>query len=33
MTKDDFMGVLDSWANKKILEKVNDQWSLKIEIT
>ena len=33
MTKDDFMDVLDSWANKNILEKVNDKWSLKIEIT
>ena len=33
MTKDDFMGVLDSWANKNILEKVNEKWSLKIEIT
>ena len=33
MKKDDFMQVLDSWANNDILEKVNDKWQLKIEIT
>jgi len=33
MSKKDFMGVLDSWANKNILEKINDKWVLKMEIT
>ena len=33
MSKNDFIGVLDSWANKNILEKINNKWVLKMEIT
>ena len=33
MSENDFIGVLDSWANKNILEKINNKWVLKMEIT
>ena len=32
MNKQDFIKILDSWANKNILEKVNEKWKLKVEI-
>ena len=32
MNKVEFLDILDSWANKDILEKVNDKWQLKFKI-
>ena len=32
MNKVEFLDILDSWANKDILEKVNDKWQLKFNI-
>ena len=32
MDKKEFLDILDSWANKDILEKVNNKWELKFEI-
>ena len=29
MKKEDFLKVLDSWANKDILEKIDNKWQLK----
>ena len=32
MKKEDFLKVLDSWANKDILEKIDNKWQLRMEI-
>ena len=32
MSEEDFLDVLDSWANKEILEKIDGKWQLKMDI-
>ena len=32
MTRDEFLNVLDKWANKKLFKRHNDRWVPKFEI-
>ena len=32
MKKEDFLKVLDSWANKDILEKIDNKWQLRMKL-
>ena len=32
MSEEDFLDVLDSWANKEVLEKIDGKWQLKMDI-